>query len=299
MINIKYLTVALILLASLFSSQEMFNAEGDALGSAVTVLGENGNATEGNPALLGKTEKRHINATTSLAGLAMEDDSVISILVQSATPIKRLAGTLGVNAYTTFNTVNGDDGSGLLYAVWKVSAGYGFALNSKIQMGFNANIKGFYVNESFMDASDEIGTLTPKFNLSAGLNIRPIRLLNVGVLAANLLSFVTAKDFLDDEPGFLRAGLGFHIKTLKIGTTATYAIFERLFSYDLAAKLSLLQNKFRAILGFKISNAKGGFVPKIAFGTTLGKINIDYGFAYPVSGIFAAGNHKISFGLVY
>jgi hypothetical protein len=298
----KKILYILILSSVLFAAEDMYNAEGDALGAAVTVIGANGNAVEGNPALLGKSQQRHLNATSRLSGLAMENDSVISLLVQSATPIKRLAGTLGVNAYATFNNIKSDtpDGpSGLAYAVWKVSAAYGFAINSKMQLGFNGSVKGIYVNQSFMDKDDAMGTLAPKFNVSAGLNIRPIRLMNVGILAANLISFITSKDYIDEEPGFLRAGLGFHIKMLKIGTTATYAIYERRFTYDLAGKITLPQDIFRAIIGMEVTNYKGGFVPKIAVGTTLGKISIDYSFAYPVSGIFQAGDHKISFGLVY
>jgi hypothetical protein len=292
----------MILYVSLFSMKDMYNAQGDALGAAVTVIGANGNVVEGNPALLSATSKKHISATSRLSGLAMKNDSVISLLLQSAIPVKKLAGTFGVNAYATFNNIkseNPDGPSGLVYAAWKVSIGYGFTLNPKIQLGFNGSVKGVYVNESFLDENDEMGTLVPKFNVSAGLNLRPIQLLNVGILAGNLISFITSQDYIDDEPGFLRAGAGFHIKIFKIGTAVSYAIYEQRFTYDLAGKVTLPNDVFRAIIGMEITNYKGGFVPKIAVGTTLGTISIDYSFAYPVSGIFQAGDHKISFGLVF
>jgi hypothetical protein len=297
--NKALLIISLTLLCKLFSSSDMCNAEGNALGASVTVIGENGNVVEGNPALLGIAEKRHINVTTRLAGLSIENDSVIGLLVQSSTPIKHLAGTFGVNIFANFNTIESDEANGLAYAVWKAAAAYGFAINAKMQFGFTGSVKGTYVNKNFLENDDEIGTITPSFNLTAGLNIRPVRLLNIGILAANLISYFISKDHIDNAPGFFRAGIGLHIKTITIGTTATYTLHQHKFSYDLAARISLFQNRFRALIGMEIINYKGGFVPKIAFGATLGNIRVDYSFTYPVSGIFVSGDHKISFGIEY
>jgi hypothetical protein len=296
----KIYTIVTIIIHLVFGSELVqYNAQGDAFGGVVSVFGENGNAVAGNPALLGKAEKRTLAVTSALAGLAMDNDSVVSFLAQGTIPIKQLAGTLGVNASILLNNITTEKGSALLFSKWNVLAGYGFSLSSKFQMGVNASVKGTYANDEYLEEGEEGGTIPLKVNITAGMNIRPSRLLSISLLAANILSYITSVEYLDDDPGIIRGAVGLYIQKLKIGAAADYAIYEKKISFDAAVKLSLLQDAFRAIVGCTINNYKGGVVPKIALGTTLGKLTIDYGFAYPVSGVFTAGNHIISLGLIY
>jgi len=291
------LSTALIVSITLWATQINCSASGSVYGDVASVLGRDASSTAKNPALLPLVESSLINATFAASGLALEGDSIRSFLVQGIIPLSAKIA-LGLSGFSSFNTIDGARGSSeLLYAKWKANAGIGFSVNRHFQLGLSGYFKGQYVNEIYLLKDNFLeNTAALKANVTLGVNYELSKVLNISFTAGNMVGYFVDKTMIDEDPGYIRAGVGLHIGKVDFGSTIDFSLFVRKFTYDLAGKIQLLNKKIRVLAGVEINNYKDGFVPRIGLGATLDFFLIDYAFSYPVSGLYSAGIHVVSIG---
>jgi hypothetical protein len=294
--KILIITGLLIFCGHLFSLGTEGNARGQSLAGLITVFGDDVNAVNGNPSLLGLQDKMQINITSSIAGLKMEGDSVNSFLGYFVMPIQKI-GTIGVGVDALLNFISVNNAE-LLYSEIKYNLAFGLSINPVFQLGLGMMLKTFYANKERLNGQEV--ELTPKFNFSLGGNIIITKGINVSLLAANMLGLIYDKKALSTDVAFARAGVGFTGKNkLRGGLAVDYSFMDRKFGGSAAGEIYLLKQVIRLSAGVRVESVAGGVVPKLGAGATLGKIVCDYAFEYPITGVMAYGNHKISLGLVF
>jgi hypothetical protein len=294
--KILIITGLLIFAGYVFSLDAVGNARGQTLSGLITVFGDDVNAVNGNPSLLGLQDKMQINVTSSIAGLKMEGDSVNSFLGYFVLPVKKV-GTLGVGVDALLNFISVNNAE-LLYSEIKYNLAFGLPVSSAFQLGLGLMLKTFYANKERLNGQQV--ELTPKFNFSLGGNIKITKGINVALLAANMLGLIYDKKALSTDVAFARAGIGFTGKNkLRGGLAVDYSFMDRKFGGSAAIELYLLKQVIRLGAGVRVESVVGGVIPKLGAGITLGKMVCDYAFEYPVSGVMAYGNHKISLGLIF
>lgn len=280
-----------------FEDSSQLNSRGAALGGAILTLGNDANATTGNPALLATLYRAEAGLTSRLYAADVTDEAILSVTAQAGMPFSNLAG-IGVSVNALLNTVTLGGRSQLLYANYLASVGFGFSLAPPLQVGGSLHARGHYTDPLLTGIQES----QPPLELESTLGVftAPFAGIGFALVASRFLGFLfphpaTGPVRADNQVSpAIQLAVGTRNRLIIGEIGAEYLLIEQKFAFNAGLEKYFFKGLFRVSSGVRIAGLQFEVTPSIGFGLHLGIFDISYTFSYPLSGTLKAGNHLAS-----
>ena len=303
----RIITTLLILSAISFGVDASKDSRGALLGSLISVLGKDVNATSGNPALLAQQDKLQISLTFDTKFEL--DQKVFSIVNHLVLPIKVL-GPIGIN-FGVLGYFEPNISDSPLYGEINIDIGYALPIKSKrFQLGLTISIDSIHINKNFLSskAVGNINQANASFNYGIGLNYQIDPTMNIilvlgDFLRATQLAFDRlARIDSSSELSYLRTGISKSTKFVDFGLTVNYVLQQEELKIDIGAEGFLLKELL--CLGARMTtlyrNEAFTFRAGFGLGVKVSYYKIDYSLVYPIGeSAYSYGDHYISLGVAF